>query len=431
MKKKAVLLWVTGCLLCGVAMTGCGPMGQLRNVARMSGAESGIEEKAGSKEEKEEEKKKAADSKTPVLGGEAVESFEDFSYLYEETLTAYMEEDTEIGKVKRKTVTVYIPEGNASGINAELPGTAYADTFGVTFRFSLNPYLISGQEEKTVTEKLQGYMDETYPDKNETKKKSHKADYEGLELSEVEKIGQDAAVARAEYFVWNDEKEEYGIVYGTYYLKELEPDLLALLEVEVDSSKAASKTEELLKELEAFYEVDLEWNSDEAQEKLEDYLAGKEEEEVPGAIGGIIEFDYPKGWALDENYSDEGLLIYAPGGDSDGAGCGIAITSLDSFGVTDDVMGWLGDEEYFSKFIEEGLGEDAENLTARYYGNTCIGETTLAEFTYTEEGEVIDCRLYIGGDDEKIYIIVAVQFQWLEMNTFEVAEELLEKGKVR
>ncbi|MCI9200546.1 MAG: hypothetical protein HFI03_09035 [Lachnospiraceae bacterium] len=47
MKKKAVLLWVTGCLLCGVAMTGCGPMGQLRNVARMSGAESGIEEKAG------------------------------------------------------------------------------------------------------------------------------------------------------------------------------------------------------------------------------------------------------------------------------------------------------------------------------------------------------------------------------------------------
>ncbi len=55
MKKKAVLLWVTGCLLCGVAMTGCGPMGQLRNVARMSGVESGIEEKAGSKEEKEEE----------------------------------------------------------------------------------------------------------------------------------------------------------------------------------------------------------------------------------------------------------------------------------------------------------------------------------------------------------------------------------------
>ncbi len=58
MKKKAVLLWVTGCLLCGVAMTGCGPMGQLRNVARMSGAESGIEEKAGSKEEKRRKRRK-------------------------------------------------------------------------------------------------------------------------------------------------------------------------------------------------------------------------------------------------------------------------------------------------------------------------------------------------------------------------------------
>ena len=109
-------------------MTGCGPMGQLRNVARMSGAESGIEEKAGSKEEKE-----VPDLHNPPYG-----IFSLFHF--------------------------------------------YPDRF--------HPYTL--------------------------------------------------AVFQSPFFL---------------------PD-----------------------ELEAFYEVDLEWNSDEAQEKLEDYLAGKEEEEVPGAI---------------------------------------------------------------------------------------------------------------------------------------------------
>ena len=50
-------------------------------------------------------------------------------------------------------------------------------------------------------------------------------------------------------------------------------------------------------------------------------------------------------------------------------------------------MGWLNDEEYLEMFIREGLGDEAEGLTTRYYGATCIGETTLAEFTYREEGE--------------------------------------------
>ncbi len=402
-----------------MALMGCGPMGQLRNVARAN-----VDTKDRREENTEDEDKAAA--KIPVLGGDAVEGYEGFSYLHEDSLTAYMEEDAENGRIKRKTVTVYIPEGKNSGKNGELSGTASADVFGVSFYFSLNPYDISDDKKEPATEKLQGYMEKTYPGSSGKKEGDGSRDYEDLEVSGVRGLGQDAASATAKYCRWNAEKEEYSVIYATYYLKELEPDVLALLEVEIDSGEVTSKTPELLKELEAFYEVSLEWNSSGAQEKLEDYLSRKEEKKIPG----MIEFQFPKGWKIDENYSGEELVIYAPGGDSDGAGCGIAITNLDAMGYTGEIFDWLEDGEYLETFIQEGLGDHADGLTVQDYGTTCIGETTLAKFVYNEAGEMVDCQLYFGKGSESMYLVVAIQFQWLEMNTFEVAEELLEKGKV-
>ena len=400
-------------------LMGCGPMSQLRNVARTAGER---ETAGGSGEGKEKEEKETA--KAPVLGGETAEGYDGFSYLYEQALTAYMEEDTDNGRIKRKEVTIYIPKGKESGVNRELPGTAYADALGVSFQFSLNPYFMDGHKRFPADEKLQAYIDENYPDGK--KEEAAAMGYEALEVSEVRQIGTDAASATVKYCLWDDRDEEYSVIYATCYLKELEPDILALLEVEIDSRKVTSRTPELLKELEVFYETDLEWDSGEAQKKLETYLAEKEKEES----SGMVEFHFPEGWEIDGSYSEEDMTIYAPGGDCDGAGCGIAVASLDVEEYADELMGWLNDEEYLEMFIREGLGDEAEGLTTRYYGATCIGETTLAEFTYREEGETVDCRLYLGSNGGKVYIIVAIQYQWLEMNTFEVAEELLETGIV-
>ncbi len=426
MRKKAVILWIAGCLFISMAFIGCGPIGQLRNVARAYGGAGDGNEQRAEAEEAAKAGETAAAAKTPVLGGEAISGYEGFSYLYEESLTAYMEEDAENGKIKRKTVTIYVPKGKKSGKNSDFPGTAYADAFGVSFCFSLNPYELSDQKDEPAAKRLQGYMEKAYPGADEKKEGTDSGDYEDLEVSPVRELGKDAASVTVKYCRWNDRKEDYSVIYGTYYLKELQPGLLALLEVEIDSREATSKTPGLLEELEAFYEVDMEWDSGRAQEKLEKYLAGKEDKE----IAGMIEFQFPKGWEIDDNYSGEEMVIYAPGGDSDGAGCGIGITNLQAMGYTGEALDWPMNEKYMEMFIQDGLGDRAEGLTVNDYGETCIGKTILAEFAYKEAGETIDCRLYFGRSDKGMYLVVAVQFQWLEMNTFEVVEELLEKGRV-
>ena len=222
-----------------------------------------------------------------------------------------------------------------------------------------------------------------------------------------------------------DDEEDYRISYITYYMKELEPDLLFFLEVEIDSSEATSETPEILEELEAFYEVDIPWDSDEAEEKLENYIAGKAKEAVvlPG-----IDFSFPENWERDEGYSDGDVVIYAPGGDCDGAGCGIAVASFMAGEGNDDILGWLVDDEYFKAAITEGL-EEVEGLEIAYYGETCIGETTLAKFSCLSDGERTDCQFYLGEKDGNIYFVVGMQYQWLEMNTFELVKTLLESGE--
>lgn len=437
MGKKRIILWAAAGLFLSAVLTGCGPMGQIRNVVNSSKDGEIIEEAAsgengsiaaGSTDSDTDhiagEEKEAAPA-APVLGEENGQGYDGFEYLYEEILTAYMEEEEESGRIKRKAVIVYIPKGDDSGINKELPGTAYADTMGVSFCFSLNPYAIDGQEKKPLEKKLEDYVDWMY--NNGTEEGFYGTVYEDMEISGVRKLDKDAASITVKYCFYDDWNQEYSVFYNIYYLKQLEPDLLALLEIEIDSREATAKTPELLEEIKAFYEVDLGWDSKEAQKKLDAYLADIEEN---GRTFGTLRFRFPEGWDIDENYSDYEKTIYAPGGDSDGAGCGIGIISVYAGSQAEDLMGWIGGEEDMQEYIQEAMGglEEFSLQKVEDYGETYIGKTMMMEFVYNEEGEMAGCRMYLGGKDDYIYIIVAMQYQWLEMNTFDVAEELIEKG---
>ncbi len=143
-----------------------------------------------------------------------------------------------------------------------------------------------------------------------------------------------------------------------------------------------------------------------------------------------IDFTFPENWERDKSYSDEEVVVYAPGGDCDGAGCGIAAACLLSGedGEFDDAWNWLIEDEFFETAITEGL-EEVEGLEISYYGETCIGETTLAKFSCLSDGERTDCQFYLGEKDGNIYFIVGIQYQWLEMDTFELVKELLESGE--
>ncbi len=373
-------------------------------------------------DDEESVKRKTKDT-NPVLGGEGSEGYQGFDYLFETTLTAYMDEDAESGRIKRKSVTVYVPMGNEIRINGDYPGTVNSDTQGISFYADVDPGITFPREDASIGEKLESYIEHIYGGQVE--------DYytrNDLEISGVHKIGKNAAASTIVQYWKPQDEEEYRISYITYYMKELEPGLLFFMEVEIDSSKATGETPEILKELETFYEVDIPWDSDEAEEKLEDYAASKAQEEAAVLPG--IDFTFPENWERDKSYSDEEVVVYAPGGDCDGAGCGIAAACLLSGedGEFDDAWNWLIEDEFFETAITEGL-EEVEGLEISYYGETCIGETTLAKFSCLSDGERTDCQFYLGEKDGNIYFIVGIQYQWLEMDTFELVKELLESGE--
>ncbi|HBA70598.1 MAG TPA: hypothetical protein DCZ40_14770 [Lachnospiraceae bacterium] len=432
MGKKGIILWAAAGLLMSAVLTGCGPMGQIRNVVNSSGdgkiEEETAKEDVGSMNNDDDhiagEEEDAAPA-VPVLGADNGQGYDGFEYLYEEILTSHMEEEEESGRIKRKAVIVYIPKGEDSGINNDLPGTAYADTMGVSFYFSLNPYEIDEKEKRPLEKKLEDYVTGIY--NGGVEEGAYGTALEDMEISGVRKLENDAASITVKYCFFDQWEQEYSVFYNIYYLRQLEPDLLALLKIEIDSREATAKTPELLEEIEAFYEVDLEWDSKEAQKKLDNYLADIEKN---GRVFGTLKFRFPAGWEIDGDYSDYEKTIYAPGGDSDGAGCGIGIISVYAGGEAEELMGWLGGEEDMQGYVQEAMGElDEFSLQkAEDCGETYIGKTMMMEFVYSEEGEMAACRMYLGGKDGYIYIIVAMQYQWLEMNTFDVAEELIEDG---
>lgn len=382
----------------------------------------GRQEELQSDEYQDDDKRveKEDEDANPVLGGERVEGYQGFKYLFETVLTVYMDEDVKSGRIKRKTVSVYVPMGNDIRINGDFPGTVNSDTQGISFYADVDPGITFPKEDASIDEKLDSYIEHIYGSLDE----------ESYNRTEVEssgsyKIGKNAAATTVVEYWHPDDEEDYRISYITYYMKELEPDLLFFLEVEIDSSEATSETPEILEELEAFYEVDIPWDSDEAEEKLENYIAGKAKE---AAVLPGIDFSFPENWERDEGYSDGDVVIYAPGGDCDGAGCGIAVASFMAGEGNDDILGWLVDDEYFKAAITEGL-EEVEGLEIAYYGETCIGETTLAKFSCLSDGERTDCQFYLGEKDGNIYFVVGMQYQWLEMNTFELVKTLLESGE--
>lgn len=439
MKKKTVGLRIGISLFLCMLLVGCGPMEQVRNVAHTAAekkdedkktekaSEAGISgegEKAGNGESEAEG---GPDSQVPVFGMEDIGDYDGFQYMQKEVLTAHIEEDKRNGRIRRKTVTLYIPYWDESWfvMNGELPGTAWASVFGVTFDFSINPYGIMEQEGASLEEMLQKHMDGIYYEDEGAVRR----EYGDLEIADIRASGENAVAATAKYCFYDDLEEKYHVCYRTSYLKELEPDMLALLDVTVDGQEATLETPELIEELEAFYEIDLGWDTEEMKERLDRYI-----EKSEAGFSSVIEFDFPEGWEIE--FEDDEVVIYAPGGNSDGAGCGIAVGDLSSIALEEELPDGEDDEEYLKMIISEGLGEKADDVSIRSCGETCIGETMEAQLSVTDDNGTADFRLYLGRKGDRAYVIAAMQYQWLEMDTFgmdtfQLVEELLENGRLR
>lgn len=448
MKKRVVILLLAGCMTFGTLFTGCGSVETVKatvNAAKVDreadeeeaneeeideeeadkedkaekvdkkkkadDKESDTGEEKEEKEEKSEKKKKSSKSDSPVLGSADAEGYDGFRYLTEETLTS-----EETGDV----VTVFIPEDEYASVN---DNSAYSGKMGVEFDIRLDPYLQYEQEDYSAEENLEAFMEEEYDE-------FYTTDYKDLEISEVESIGSDAAVASAKYCEYQSWDDEYNVSCKTYYLKEVEPGTFALVKVSVNNMEATGKTQNLLDEVEAFYEFDVDWDADEAEAKLQSYLDQDDAADSDTFSTGFLKFELPKGWEKDADNSTYEISVYAPDGDTAFAECAVAVISQYVGSDIDHLGTILAEEDFAQEFLKEEFGDDVSDVSVESYGDTCIGDTVLIKCQYEQNGETVDCRFYMSGKGSYLYAVQAIQFPDSEEDAVSVAEQILETGKL-
>lgn len=405
MKKKIVLCLMVGCLTS--VMWGC-------SAEKLT--ETVISE-AKPEQDEEEEEEIAETSAFPVLGQEDIEDYEGFEYLYSEVLMTDTEQNKDTGKKERKKLTVFIPSddyGNVSG------NRAYVRSMGIIFNVELNPYIRYKSEDYLPEENLAYYVESMYDP-------FYSADYKDLVISEVEEVGQDAFRVTAEYCYYENWDDTYTATFVTYYLKELENGANVLVSTEINEEDVTGKTPRLIKELEKFYEFEIDWDKDRAKQKKEEYLAGGGDNTYST---GYLLFELPDNWS-EEKDSRFDEKIYAPEGNSESAGCMIAFydTYLSS-GESMDVNSFVENKEMVKSQLEESMEASISEFHIEIC-DTCLGKAAKMIYTADHEDYKGKGETYFVSNGYYLYTIQAFQIEDAMEDPFIVLDAIMEKGEAR
>lgn len=423
MKKKIALCLIMSCL--ASALWGCNTKDIVQTISKDTEAE---EEKETGKTDEEDadvedesekkEEEKSRTSKNPVLGDEDIEDYEDFTYLYCEEIRTDSEKNEETGKMESKKLSVFVPESDYVSVSS---GRVRSEKLGVTLELELEPYIRYDADDYLVTENLEYLLESEYDP-------YYSNNYKDLVVSEVEEIDKNTAYATAEYCDYHKYDDSYSVVFATYLLKILDNDATVLVEIAVDSEEITGKTPGLIEELEAFYQIDIDWDKERAEAKLEDYLASGGESTVST---GYAIFELPEGWKEDVSESDYDTYVYAPDGDAEFAGCFVSIyREYLGYGTFED--GDIDDyQDEIIAMVEESMQEEDIDAAVSYYGKTCLGSAVKVEATITEDGDTADAHIYWIFDDSYGYVVTAVQTADALEDAFGVAEDMLENGQTR
>lgn len=433
MKKRLFVLLMAGCLMAGTVLAGCSSKTAADEVTAAADEEAGgkkaikraknaEKETAGKIETDETEKEEQAEetvktskstgkSGAPVLGGKNVEGYDKFKYLSEDVLTS--EEDEEL------QITIYLPKSDYYNVDMEW---ADAEEHGVSLAVKLNPYMQYEQEDYTPEENMQAFLDDEYDE-------FYATDYKALEISDIEEIDDETALATVKYCKYESWDEDYAAIYVTYCYKILDSDTAVLTEVEINSKEVDGDTKKLLKEIESFYDFKVEWDAKEAEEKIENYLADSDGETDTFSTG-FLKFDLPAGWEEDMEYSNYDMSVYAPDGDLEFSGCAVIIMEKFIGSEMGELSKLFTDNEFVEGFLEAQLGEDVEEFTIEEYGETCIGETVLITCSYARDDMEAKSEVYLSGNGYSIYCVQALQADYAEEDAFAAADDIIMNGKL-
>ena len=414
MKKKVVLCFMLACMM--TAFAGCGSAETKEVAATTAETEEDGEGKGGRSEgaEAEAATEETKSSDVPVLGAENVEGYDGFTYLYEDNLVKEIVENKETGEKKEKKVTVYIPDdkytkayGNYASVNI----------LGVDFKAQFEPILIYDKEDYLPEEKLDYYVANEY-------RPAATRSYKDLLVNLAERTER-GAVATVEYCKYDHFDEVYYAVFCTYYLAELESGESILVEIKVKSNDVTDKTEELIEELEQFYQFDIYWDEEKANHKIADYIEnGPENTQY---IGNLL-FELPEGWEKDSDLSSYDIHVYAPEGDCFYSGCMLAFAKeFISSDEESDVRTFIDEGGW--ELLKEVLGDSSTDYTTELC-DTAFGQAVKVMFAV--EYEEIEAKgvWYIVVTDKYIYYLIACDTQEAVESAAMVLDGIMATGQL-
>lgn len=413
MKKKMLLYLIMGCLSAAV-LGGCGSKEQSEGAGttfeaiREESEKPEKESRSKETEETGEEEEKQDQVHPPVLGEEDLQDYDGYAYLQWKLLTSDSGEQVE----------VYLPADEDA---YESESTISGYNFGISYSVELDPF-ISGEDQK-IYERLDDYLDDIYdPEYNE--------DYYDIVVRDAERIDSDTAYATAEYCKYYEYDDSYCAVFATYLLKQLDNDVTVLLEVKVNSDDVEAQTEYLIGELTSFYQCEIDWDEERAEEKIK---ALREDGNGGAAFGGSLAFDIPEEWSRDETESTDDAYVYAPYGDASAANCLVSISREYTGMDASEIEILDNNREFLVDMVKAELeNEDAFDADVSFYEDTELGLTVKAQLKGEDEGGVItEVHMYWIFNEEYAYIISAAQHGDAALDDpFAVAEGILSSARM-
>lgn len=268
---------------------------------------------------------------------------------------------------------------------------------GVTFNAALNPYL-SDVEDYTLQENLERYVKDEFQNEYRIEK------MDDLEIGEVI-VSEDGTLAssKVSYYKYDIYDKTYGYYENYLNLREMENGLLLMTNTGINSEKVTGKTPELLQELEDFYGIVFEWDSEEVKKKVEEY-ATIAEANAPDFTIGNLSFDLPDGWEdVEDGY-------YAPGGDPELSGGVLQVQEeYIGEGITRNMNKELLGSEEMKNMVASMLGMEGSSDFSMETADSKLGVAFRIGTTLTQADSSAEVTAYlIYGEDGYLYAMTAI-----------------------
>lgn len=426
MKKSLKVCMLALCMCMALIFSGCAAKQIMKNqqeeekvdvtAQETEDPENDVEAEGGTDAEtQEEEQQDVSDpSGVPVLGQKGIEDYEGYEYLYCEKIRTQSEKNEESGKMESSELAVFIPQTDHAYVNTN---SVRGNYLGVSFDIELNPTIRYNKDDYLPEENLDYLMESEF-------NPFYRAERKGAVVSEAKAVDDNTAFVEAEYFQFNTYDDSYSPVYALYFLRDLGEGRTVYVEFSIDGNSTTGKTPMLLDEMKQFYDIDIAWNKEEMDKKLEDYLASGGDNTFST---GYLLFELPEGWKEDYDTGDYSTTVYAPGGDAARANC--MITFADEYAGYEAFKGVTSDE--MVEAVETYMDEGEMKSDVSYYGETCLGPAVCSIVEEdASDGKVI-AHFYWIFSDSYLYRITAIALDGVEENPFLIVEGILESGQVQ